>query len=162
MRAALILLSVMIVGGCAPSPAPDPRVDGIVDRLAVQDVVNELFVSVDQKAWDRARATLADEVYLDMTSLTGGEPADVAADVIVEGWARDLGPIQAVHHQTGNFSARIDGDAATVSCYGTATHYRPESEKRLTYFVGSYDFHLIRVNDGWKIDRLRFNAKYVE
>ena len=53
-------------------------------------------------------------------------------------------------------------NAAPVRCYGTATHYRPEREKRLTYFVGSYDVHLVRVGRSWKIDQFKFDAKYVE
>jgi hypothetical protein len=54
------------------------------------------------------------------------------------------------------------GNRATAGCYGTATHYRPDEGKRLTYFVGSYDFALTRGSEGWKIDSFRFNNKYVE
>jgi hypothetical protein len=81
---------------------------------------------------------------------------------IVDAWREGLAEVQAVHHQTGNLVISVDGDSAAASCYGTATHFRPEHEKRLTYFVGSYDFELIRGDDGWKIERFRFNARYVE
>jgi hypothetical protein len=73
-----------------------------------------------------------------------------------------LGAVEAVHHQTGNYVVQVDGDGATASCYGTATHYKPQEEMRLTYLVGSYDFHLTRTPSGWKIDSFRFNKKYVE
>jgi hypothetical protein len=86
----------------------------------------------------------------------------MSPQAIVDAWKEGLGPVRAVHHQTGNFVISIDGDAATVFCYGTATHFKPDQEKRLTYFVGSYDFGLSRMEGGWKIARMRFNAKYVE
>ena len=104
----------------------------------------------------------ADTVEFDMTSLAGGEPVVMTPDATADAWAEGLGPVTAVHHQTGNYTIEVDGDGASASCYGTATHFRPDQDKRLTYFAGSYDFHLVRRDDGWKIDRLRFNAKYVE
>lgn len=140
----------------------DKRIDELWDRIQVQDTVNELFLATDAKAWDRVKTVFADEVDFDMTSLAGGEPARITPDMIASAWADGLGPVAAVHHQTGNFVVRVDGDSAAVTCYGTATHYNPDSEKRLTYFVGSYDFHLRRTPAGWKIDRFRFNKKYVE
>ena len=140
----------------------DSRINELVDRVAVQDAINELFLATDLKAWSRVKAIFADTVHFDMTSLAGGEPATVTPDVIAGAWAEGLAPVTAVHHQTGNFVIHVDGDTATASCYGTATHYKPDEAKRLTYFVGSYDFHLTRTGAGWKIDRFRFNKKYVE
>jgi 3',5'-cyclic AMP phosphodiesterase CpdA len=162
MRRVLVLIVVVLMVACARPPVSDPRVDAVIDRLAVQDAVNELFVATDLKDWDRVRATFAGRVLFDMTSMVGGQPVELTPEAIADSWAQALGPVQAVHHQTGNYVIEIDGDAASVSCYGTATHFRPDQEKRLTYFVGSYDFHLVRRNDGWKIDQFKFNAKYAE
>ena len=162
MRVTPYLISLVLLIGCAPEPVADPRVSGLVDRQAVEDTVNELFLATDLKDWQRVKATFADQVLFDMTSLVGGDPVEMTPQAIVDAWAEGLGPVQSVHHQTGNFVTSVDGDAATVSCYGTATHFRPEQEKRLTVFVGSYDFHLTRVGDRWTIDIFRFNAKYVE
>lgn len=140
----------------------DRRIDELWDRIAVQDAINELFVATDSKAWGRVRAAFADEVQFDMTSLAGGEPGAMTPDAIASAWAEGLGPVEAVHHQTGNFVIGLEGDGATASCYGTATHYTPHGEQRLTYFVGSYHFHLTRTPSGWKIDSFRFHKKYVE
>jgi hypothetical protein len=137
------------------------RIAEVHDRLAVQDGINELFLATDLKDWERVKATFADEVVFDMTSLAGGEPSTMTPQAIADAWAEGLGPVEAVHHQTGNYVVQVNGDMASASCYGTATHYRPNEEKSLTYFVGSYDFHLVRAATGWKIDRFRFNKKYV-
>ncbi len=162
MRRVLMVVIGALAIGCVQPAAPDVRVDALVDRVAVQDAINELFLATDLKAWDRVKETFAEKVLFDMTSLVGGAPMEITPQAIADAWAEGLGPVQAVHHQTGNFVIGVDGDTATASCYGTATHFRPDMEKNLTYFVGSYDFHLIRTDDGWKIDRFRFNAKYVE
>jgi hypothetical protein len=162
MRKVLVLIAAVLTVACVRSPVADPRVDALVDRNEVEDAVNELFIATDLKDWDRVRATFADRVLFDMTSLVGGEPVEMTPEEIADSWAQALGPVQAVHHQTGNYTVEVDGDEAAVSCYGTATHFRPDQEKRLTHFVGSYDFHLIRADDGWKIDQFRFNARYVE
>jgi hypothetical protein len=29
-------------------------------------------------------------------------------------------------------------------------------------FVGSYDFHLIKADENWQIDRFKFNLKYMD
>jgi hypothetical protein len=33
MRTVLILMSVLLVGSCAPAPSPDSRIDEVIDRL---------------------------------------------------------------------------------------------------------------------------------
>ena len=130
----------------------------------VLDTINELFVATDAKEWGRVRAVLAHDVLFDVKSMTGEEPKTVSSDDIVAGWESGLGPIQAVHHQTGNFRVRLsNGDEATASCYGTAHHYRPTVSGRNTRtFVGSYDFHLRRDGAAWRIDLFRFHLKFVD
>ena len=139
----------------------DPRLESLLDRLAVQDAVNALFLATDAKDWPRVEAAFTDEVHFDMTSLAGGEPATMSGKAIAAAWAEGLDAVNAVHHQTGNFVVRVEGDGATVFCYGTATHHRPDTDKPITSFVGSYDFHLVRRGDDWRIDSFRFNKKYV-
>ena len=133
------------------------------EREEVLDVVNDLFVGTDDRDWDRVRGVLAPRVLFDVESMTGSEPETLDAADIVARWEEGLRPIRAVHHQTGNFRVRVSGDEADVFCYGTATHYRPTPSGRNTRtFVGSYDFHLLRSGDRWRIDVFRLNLKYVD
>jgi hypothetical protein len=60
---------------------------------------------------------------------------------------------------------RVDvrGDQATAFCYGIASHYRSTRSGRNTRaFIGSYDFHLLRMDGRWQIDSFRFNLKYID
>jgi hypothetical protein len=57
----------------------------------------------------------------------------------------------------------VQGEQASAFCYGIASHFRRNRSGRNTrIFVGSYDFHLLRIEDRWLIDSFRFNLKYVE
>jgi len=132
-------------------------------RQAVVDVVTSLFIETDSRNWQGVRDCFADRVRFDMTSLAGGEPATMAPEEIAAAWEAGLAPIQAVHHQVGNFRVSVAKDEATVFCYGVAYHYRPvKSGNSVRRFVGSYDFGLRRVDETWKIHSFRFNAKFVD
>jgi hypothetical protein len=55
------------------------------------------------------------------------------------------------------------GNEAELFCYGIALHYLPNPTNRNTRtFVGSYDFHLLRTHGAWKIDRFKFNLKFID
>jgi hypothetical protein len=98
-----------------------------------------------------------------MISLAGGRPASMTGEEVAAGWEQGLRPIEAVHHQAGNYRVDVEGDQATAFCYGIASHYRKTRSGRNTrVFVGSYDFHLQRTEGRWQIDRFRFNLKYIE
>jgi hypothetical protein len=96
-------------------------------------------------------------------SLAGGEPATLTPQDIAAAWASGLAPIEAIHHQVGNLSVKVSETEATASCYGIAYHYRRTySGQNTRVFVGSYDFHLQRRSDGWRIDLFRFKVKFVD
>ena len=134
------------------------------DWLDIVETVTALFIATDEKDWAAVRACFADHVLFDMSSLTGSPAATLAADAIVEGWKLGLEPIQALHHQVGNFRVSVSGNEADAFCYGIAYHYRPNvSGQNTRTFVGTYDAHLVRGADGgWLIDRFRFGVKFVE
>jgi hypothetical protein len=161
MHRLTIIALALLAAACAAPVEPDPRIESILDRQAVEDMVTALFVAVDTKDWKRTADLLAEQVHFDVTSLAGGEPGLVSRESIIEGWRSGLEPIQAVHHQAGNYEVEIDAEGATVLCYAIATHYAPERDQAVTTFVGDYEIHLVRAGDGWLIDRFRYNNKYV-
>jgi hypothetical protein len=100
---------------------------------------------------------------MDMTSLAGGQPRQMSSEQVAAGWEEGLRSIEAIHHQVGNYRVNVQGDQATAFCYGIASHYRKNPSGRNTrVIVGSYDFHLRLVRDQWRIDRFRFNLKYID
>lgn len=135
----------------------------LLDKDAIGDVINRLFVGTDNRDWVAVRAALAPRLHVDMTSVAGGTPSEIGGADLAAMWETGLRPIQAVHHQTGNLRIAVDGDAAEAFCYGTATHYRPTASGRnVRTFVGSYDFRLARMEGAWRITLFRFNLKYLD
>lgn len=134
-------------------------------RERVVETITGLFVGTDNRDWAVVRECLADKVLLDMSSLGAGAAGTLPAQQIVDAWDEGLRPLQAMHHQAGNFLVNVDGDVAEAFCYGIASHYLPNpSGRNIRTFVGSYEFHLQRdaACGRWRIDRLRFNLKYID
>ena len=141
----------------------DDELRRLVDEREVVRTVNRLFVGTDERDWDKVRTCLAPRVLFDMTSLAGGEPVTLPPDQITPAWEQGLRPLEAIHHQAGNYLVEVRGDEATAFCYGTATHYLPHpSGQNTRTFVGSYNFHLVRAAGHWVIDQFRFNLKFLD
>jgi hypothetical protein len=133
----------------------------MTEREEVIEAVDRLFVATDAKDWAVVETLFAERVHFDMTSLAGGEPATLTPQQIAAGWREGLKTVPALQHQSGNHLVTIGGSQASVTCYATATHFHPEREKKLTQFYGSYEFHLVRSADNWRIDRFKFEKKFV-
>lgn len=137
----------------------------LMEKQAVIETVNQLFIGTDERNWTQVKSVFASDVLFDMTSMAGGEPATLTSQEIVDSWDEGLKPLDAIHHQVSNFIVEVDLDKneATAFNYGIATHYLPNATGRNTRtFVGSYDFHLVKVDGNWKIDQFKFNLKYVD
>lgn len=140
-----------------------PRLAELAARHEVIDAIDTLFIATDHKDWEAVRAVLAPRVRFDMSSAGGGPPAERTGEEIAAGWEQGLAPLQAVHHQAGNYRVRVDGERASASCYGIAYHYRPTRSGRNTrVFVGSYDFELERGAGRWRITSFRFDLKFID
>lgn len=135
----------------------------VLDKNAVIDVLNRLFISTDNRDWEAVRSCFAPEVLFDMTSMAGGEPSRLTPQQITAAWEQGLSHLEAIHHQVGNYVVTIQDDEADAFCYGIASHYLPNKTGQNTRtFVGSYDFHLVRTGEAWQIDAFKFNLKYVD
>jgi hypothetical protein len=159
IHACFVALAVIILSGCSH----DPKVQLLSDQTDVIRTINTLFIETDNRNWDAVKLVFADTVLFDMTSIAGGQPTRLSSQHIVDAWDQGLKPLQAVHHQVGNYLVTINGSQAQAFCYGTASHYLPSANNQNTRtFVGSYDFHLTRHGESWTIDKFTFNVKYID
>jgi hypothetical protein len=141
----------------------DAEPTDLVDRAEVADTVTRLFVNTDEGNWTGVADCFAPKVLFDVSSLSGSKPSKVSSKKIVDQWSSGLRGLTAVHHQTGNMLVSVEGAEAGAFCYVTATHYFPNPTGNETRrFVGTYDFHLVKGDDGWRIDMFRFNLKFSE
>jgi hypothetical protein len=135
----------------------------LIEKDKVITVCTLLFNHTDARNWQGVQNCFAPQVVFDMTSLAGGEPATMTPQAIADAWEQGLRPLHAIHHQVGNFIVDIQQDEADVFCYGMAFHYLPTpSNNNTRVFVGSYEFHLSKITDDWRIDQFKFNLKYID
>jgi len=135
----------------------------LIEKQRVIETVNRLFINTDNRDWPRVKALFSSRVLFDVTSLSGGQPVTMTPQNIVDGWDKGLKALRAIHHQAGNYLVSVRDNKATVFCYGIALHYLPNITNRDTRaFVGSYDIHLVRRDEEWKIDMFKFNLKFIE
>ena len=143
------------------------QIADLIERDRIHARLTELFVATDAKQWDRVVRCFAPVVAFDMSSVGAGPPAPTRAVEIIAGWRAALDPIEAVHHQAGNYVIRVSGTHAEASCYGIAYHHRAHRDGRSTQvFVGSYDFGLEQVENAgdtdWQITMMRFTLKFMD
>jgi 3-phenylpropionate/cinnamic acid dioxygenase small subunit len=165
MKKTVVVLGLILVAGCGPAF----HHEAFKGSLAVKDqndviaVATRLFVCTDNRDWSCVRDVFAPDVLFDMTSLAGGQPEKKTPQQISDGWEQGLKPLAAIHHQAGNFQVSVRGNEADLFCYGIAFHYLPNATNQNTRtFVGSYNFHLLRGEGGWKIDKFRYNLKFID
>ena len=139
------------------------NLETLLTKSAIIERINTLFIATDARDWPRVRECFCASVLFDMSSAGGGVATPMTPEAIPNGWEAGLKPLQAIHHQSGNFLVTVEGDRATAFCYGIASHYLPnKSGANTRTFVGSYDFELQREADAWRISMFRFNLKYID
>jgi len=143
---------------------PTLRVEDVAARLAVEDSVVRMFVAADERDWGTLVDCFTDPFTLDMTSMTGGSPASMTPTQVANAWSEGFKPLDHVHHQVGNFRTRVDGDRATVACYGMAFHHRAKAAgpMKTRLFVGSYELQLVAGDGKWRISEFRFKRKFID
>lgn len=137
--------------------------EDLIAQADIIDTINRLFIGTDSRDWSMVRAALAPRLHVDITSLAGGQPSEMAGADLAAAWEAGLKPLQAVHHQAGNYRVTVRGAEADAFCYGTATHYRStQAGENVRTFVGSYDLRLARLDGEWRITSFRLNLKYID
>jgi len=162
-------LLLLVLTGCAGAGHPPVfhEVRGqdhqMQEKAAIVGTIDQLFINTDLRDWQKVKGLFAPKVLFDMTSLAGGAPATLTPQQIVDSWDKGLKPLQAIHHQVGNYVVAVSGNEADAFCYGIASHYLPTKSGRNTRtFVGSYDFHLVKTDGVWWISAFKFNVKYID
>jgi hypothetical protein len=145
-----------------------PLVD---DVTVIRDLVDEIDDTSDRKDWEACRLLFADVLEIDFASLTGGEPASLPADALINAWRENLHGRKPSFHLRTHHRIRVDGDTATCVSHGYALNIlrREGGDDDLWEAWGWYTHAMQRFTNGWrctgmKIDVLhtRGNAEAVQ
>jgi len=126
------------------------------------EVVNKLFIYTDYQKWDKLlNEVFTGNILFDMSSL-GQEIKTIPAKEVCEIWQKGFEGLDSVNHLAGNYLVTINGETADVFAYATATHYKNSAiQGKTREFTGSYDLHLTKVLQGWRIDVFKYNLKFM-
>ena len=136
----------------------DARVQMLLDRLEIHDLVTRYYCAADQRDFDAflscfVPGTLVD--YSEVLPVSSAHPVEKVTAVIEAAMAAAFSNTQ---HFMGNHSVTIDGDVARGETYCLAIHQyidpsqdqdqRPASALR-------YIDRFVRGDDGWRIEHRR-------
>src|SRR5215510_3531845 len=65
------------------------------------DVVSRMLLAIDEVDWDTVRASFADEVRVDYSSLSGQPAAIISGDALISSWQGLVPGFDATQHLTG-------------------------------------------------------------
>jgi hypothetical protein len=122
----------------------------IADELDVQRVLYEYAWACDNGDWNRLRSVFTADAHLDYSS-TGG-PVGQREEIV--GWLQEsLRQLTTIQHVVSNFQIDVDGDYAGGRAMFLTSARIPGLADMLTT-GGYYDLAFRRESDGWKIERL--------
>ena len=138
-----------------------------MDELLIEHLITKTVIAIfngsDKHQWDMVRHSLADDVLLDYSSLSGHPAAQTKADDIIADWSDFLPKFKFTLHLISNLEINLQGGTATVFCKGEAVHHLPNAEGGDVWKVyGTYDIELTKLGEQWKIISLKFNQLYQE
>lgn len=94
---------------------------------------------------------LADQVWLDYTSLAGGQPSLLTGQQIAGAWASFLPGFDKTHHQLSHFEVDLGGSTAKARFSGKADHFIGTASWTVE---GSYEAEATRQDGRWRVTKL--------
>jgi hypothetical protein len=155
--AIFLLIAPLLLAHTSHAQSSSAMTTEAVDRTAIHDTVVRMLHGIDAQEWEAVRASFADSVTTDYTSLFGGEVQTQASDALVDGWASFLPGFDATQHLLGPLVIEADDDSAQVRCAVTAVHRIGED---VWTVGGHYDVRLKSEAEGWAITHLTLDTAF--
>jgi hypothetical protein len=124
--------------------------DVVTAEAQVRQVVLALMTNVDVHELETAERLLAPEIWIDYSSLWGGEGAVSTPEEVVEGWRSVILGFDATWHELSRMEVRISGNQAAAECDVDARHWLIGAMWRVR---GRYRITLERT-DRWRVSSL--------
>jgi 3-phenylpropionate/cinnamic acid dioxygenase small subunit len=122
----------------------------VSDELEIQRVLCDYAWACDNKDWSLLGSVFTSDAQLDYSSTDG--PAGGREEVV--GWLREsLSQLPVIQHVVSNFQLEVSGNRAEGRAMFLTSARIPGLDDMLTT-GGYYDLAFRREQDGWKIERL--------
>lgn len=141
--------------------ATDARIQYLLDRAEISDVICNYARGVDNRDWPLFRSCFADEIEADFTSLGDMGSFRGSADNWVKLAQGLIENLDATQHLMGNIQVEVEDDRAIARCYVQAMHVRAEELGDTRYIIaGHYRHEMIRTSQGWRSQRYSLTKQW--
>jgi hypothetical protein len=139
-----------------------PRVisDGVSDKLAVSEVLDDYARGIDSRDWDLVVSCFTDDAILDYTAF-GGPKAE--PKVVVDWIAGNVANFAMTQHHITNRHITLDGEEAVciAELFAPMGMAAGEGKMTLLFTGGAYNDRFVRTSDGWKINKRTFERAWM-
>lgn len=135
-----------------PSQSVETRLQALIDREEIAQIIVSLGRSYDAKDWVLHRSLFADEIQMDFSASIGSGLTTMQADEWVAAVTPFFEALDATQHIGMPLSITIQGDRAEAVAMLHAQHFMKEARgEQVQRMIGTYDISLARSGAGWKI-----------
>lgn len=128
-------------------------------HLAIIQTANRIAILADRRDWAAVEDCFTEHVEFEYNSLTGGEPATIAAATQVQQWADFFSStFKTTQHLIGSHVVQLQGDTATCMAHFQAHHTYLDAGKTAWLLAGTYDYEFVHSADGWKVRKMKMTA----
>ncbi|MDJ0748186.1 MAG: nuclear transport factor 2 family protein [Woeseiaceae bacterium] len=126
------------------------------DVAAIKTIVESVAVLADSGNFEALEKLYLDEIHVDYTSLSGGEPELKSPRALMSEWAGVLPGFDRTRHEISSIDVTVTPPRAVATADVVADHY----VAGLFWQVqGSYRYELDDTGDGWRIAAMTFNLQ---
>ncbi len=133
-----------------------PAAANTQDVAAIHTIVESVAVLADQGNFESLERLFADEIRVDYTSLSGGEPEIKSPEALMTAWASLLPGFDRTRHAISNIAVEIDGRHAVATADVVADHYVEGLHWQVS---GGYVYELVSNGGDWRIVAMTFNLR---
>ena len=127
-----------------------------MDTEKVTKVITNIFEGADERDWNRVKASFANDVLLDYSSMNGNPAAVLSSDNIIKAWKGFLPGFDITHHHITNFQIKESDGVAKAHFSGKADHFIDGESWTVE---GTYDLELAVSGDGAQVTKFKFNLQ---
>jgi uncharacterized protein len=126
----------------------------IMETENIIKTLKTMFESTDERNWTKVQKTMAENVLLDFTSLSGSPATTSPSKQIIQSWESSLLGFDKTHHHISNFKVTENKNVADVHYTVKADHF---IGKEVWTVEGTYDTELLKTNGNWVITKHKLN-----
>lgn len=135
------------------------RLEDLLDRSDISDMIVAYGRALDEKDWDGYAALFTDDAELEFPFMEGEWARSSGGPGLAEKVARGLRGFHITHHMMTNQQVWIDGDTARSTSYLHSVHVRKEGDEEDHWDLGGWHHcEYRRTPDGWRFTKVRLES----